>query len=234
MSSTNEDSKEFILPVTVEEYFRSYRFNELKQYLDVTEQYLKKAKSDFETSANKQVKELSAANPSLRAEEIDEIISDDYSRYAETFPRILRNSFLVSAISLFEDEVDEISKKMKKERGIPINLADLNGDLLDRVKKYCKLAGLSISFINSTWTEINDYYMIRNCIVHNNGFISGFRDDKKLLAYSKEKSIIDRLMILPSIRPRATIALSEQFCKEVIETIQDFLLDLEKKIANIA
>ena len=233
MTSSEQGKKEIVLPVTVEEYFRSFRLTELKEYLDVTEKYLQKAKSDFETSANEQANKLSTANPNLRADEINDILSNDYWRYTETFPRILRSSFLVSVISLFENEVEQISQRIKREREIPINLADLNGNLLNKVKMYCKIADLSISFGNRTWNEINNYYMVRNCIVHNNGFISGFRDEKKMIAYAKEKEIVDRLMAIPSIRPRAIIALSEQFCKEVIQTIQDFLVELEKKIAKM-
>ncbi|MFC2021739.1 hypothetical protein ACFLTR_00765 [Chloroflexota bacterium] len=232
MISSEQGKKEIVLPVTFEEYFRSFRLDELKRYLDVTEKYLQKAKSDFETSANEQAKKLSTANPNLRAVEIDDILGNDYWQYAETFPRILRSSFLVSVISLFENEVAQISQRIRRVREIPINLADLNGDLLNKVKMYCKLAGLPISFGNRTWNEINNYYMVRNCIVHNNGFISGFRDEKKMIAYAEKKEIVDRLMFLPSIRPRAIIALSEQFCEEAIETIQDFLVELEKKIAK--
>ncbi len=53
-----------------------------------------------------------------------------------------------------------------------------------------------------------------------------------MIAYAEKKEIVDRSILLPSIRPRAIIALSEQFCKEVIETIQDFLVELEKKITK--
>ena len=108
MSLSNQGSKEFILPITIDEYFRSHRFDELKEYLDITEKYLEKAKSDFETSANEQAKELSTANPDLRTDEINDIHSNDYWRYSERFPRILRNSFLVSAISLLEYEINVI------------------------------------------------------------------------------------------------------------------------------
>ena len=207
-------------------------FSELKNYLEITEKYLQKAKEDFETSAHEQAEKLSAANPDLRTDEIDDILSNDYWEYAETFPRTLRSSFFVSAYSLLESKMALICRQLKKDKQIPIGWSDLKGSTLDQFKFYCKLAGLEISYSSKSWQEIQHYCILRNCIVHNNGFISGFRDEKKMIAYAEKKEIVDRSILLPSIRPRAIIALSEQFCKEVIETIQDFLVELEKKIAK--
>ena len=230
MSSLNQGSKEIVLPITIDEYFRSYRFDELKKYLDITEKYLEKAKSDFETSANEQAKKLSTANPNLRADEINDILSDEYWRYSERFPRILRNSFLVSAISLLEYEINIICESLKKKQDIRINLNDLRGNTLEQAKLYFKLARLNLTFNDKTWQEINNYYLIRNCIVHNNGLIKGSRYEAKLHAYATRNKITDKLLVFPEVRPHDQIALTDQFCRQVVETIQFFLVELEKNI----
>lgn len=222
----NQNKREIILPVSVEEYLRSHRLDELKEYLNVTEKYLKNAKEDFEVRSNEHIKQLSDED----RQEFDDFLNYTYEQYSETFPRILRSSFFVSAISLFENEIDQISKKIKREQKIPINISDLNGNLFTKLKLYCKLAELPMSFDNPTWNTINNYYTLRNCIVHNNGFISGWRDEQKILPYVKKKNIVDELIFFPSIRPTKVIALSEQFCKEVLETMQSFIVELEKKI----
>ena len=67
-----------------------FRLNELEKYLKTTEEYLQKAKTDFETWFDEKAKELT---PKER-DEFGEFYSDTYWEYAETFPRVLRNSFL--------------------------------------------------------------------------------------------------------------------------------------------
>ena len=148
------------------DYFLAHiRLDELKRYLDITEKYLQKAKVEFEALADEQVKKL----PPEQRNEFYEFYSDEYWRYAEKFPRILRNSFLVSAHSLLEYEMNVICKRLRKEQQIPVTLSDLKGDELERVKLFFKNAGLSLDYNGSTWQEINNYYLVRNCIVHNSG-----------------------------------------------------------------
>ena len=198
-------------------------FSELKNYLAITEKYLQKAKEDFETSAHEQAEKLSAANPDLRTDEIDDILSNDYWEYAETFPRILRSSFFVSAYSLLESKMAIICRQLKKDKQLPISWSDLKGDVLDQFKLYCKLAGLELSYNTQAWQEIQRYSRVRNCIVHNRGLIKGSREEKELRAYAESKDIIDDTLIGVSTRWQAQIALTEGFCKEVTKTIWAFL-----------
>lgn len=200
--------------------------SELEDYLKITEKYLQLAKEEFEASANKQAEELSAANPELRPDEIWDILNDDYWRYDETYPRTLRSSFFVFAYSLLEYKMDIICKQLKKDKQINISWNDLKGSTLDQFKLYCKLSGLKLSYNSELWQEIRYYSLLCNCIVHNNGSIAEFKHEKILISYAKKKEIIDREMLLPSIRPWAVVALSEQFCKEVINTMLTFLKDV--------
>jgi hypothetical protein len=217
-----QDSYE-VLPVTEDEWFRSYRLDELKKYLDVTEKYLQKAKAEFEARSDEQIKEL----PDEKRQEFYDFYQDDYWQYAEKFPRILRNSLLVSAISLLEYEINVICESLKKKQDIRINLNDLRGDALERTRKYFQNAGLELPFNNHIWREINHYYKVRNCIVHTNGLIMElqYKDRKDLIPYLTRKGIISEDTI------KKEIALTTQFCKEVIETIQVFLVELEKNIS---
>ena len=198
-------------------------FSELKNYLAITEKYLQKAKEDFETSAHEQAEKLSAANPDLRTDEIDDILSNDYWEYAETFPRTLRSSFFVSAYSLLESKMALICRQLKKDKQIPIGWSDLKGSTLDQFKFYCKLAGLEISYNSKSWQEIQHYSRVRNCIVHNRGLIKGSSKKEELRAYAERKNITDDTLVGISIRRQDQIALTEQFCREVIKTIWAFL-----------
>jgi hypothetical protein len=227
MSSLNQGLHEIILPITIDEWFRSYRLDELKKYLDITEKYLQKAKSDFEAHLDEQSKKLSIANLSPKElDEINDFYSDEYWRYSERFPRILRNSFLVSAIALLEYEMNVVCTSLKKKQDIRINLSDLRGGTLERTRKYFENAGFNLPFNNPTWQEIKYYSKVRNCIVHTNGLINElqYKDRKELIPYLTRKGIISQDTI------KQEIALTEQFCKEVVETIQAFFVELEKNI----
>jgi len=206
----------------------SIGWQELEEYLNMTEKYLIIAKSHFETSANERAKELSAANPDLRADEIDDILSNEYWDYAETFPRIFRSSFFVSAYSLLESKMAIICRQLKKDKQMPISWSDLKGDTLDQFKLYCKLAGLELSYNSKTWQEIQHYCMLRNCIVHNRGLIQGARQERELQAYANRKNIIEDLLVGLSIRSQLQIVLTKEFCKDVTKTIWAFLNNVLK------
>jgi len=198
--------------------------DELEGYLKVTEEYLKKAEKDFETHVQEQVKKLSSADlPPEELDEINEFYGEEHWDYTETFPRILRSSFFVSAYSLLEYKMAVICIWLKKDKQLPIGWGDLNGNTLNQFKLYSKLAGLDITYDDQNWQEINNYRRIRNCIVHNRSLIKGSREEKKLRAYAESKNIIDDALIGLSIRWQAQIALTEGFCKEVTKTIWAFL-----------
>jgi len=225
MGSSKRSSRDIILPITIEEWFRSYRLDELKKYLDVTEKYLRTAKSDFETHLNEQNKKLSTAKLSYKElDEINEFYSEERWRYEEKFPRILRNSFLVAAISLLEYEISVIYHKLKRAQQIP--MADSTSDSLEQAKLCWKVVGLGFPDRDKMWQELNYYYKVRNCIVHTNGLVMElqYKYRKALIPYITEKGIISQDTI------EQEIALTEQFCKEVVETIQSFLVELEKNI----
>jgi len=194
-------------------------FNELNEYLRITEDYLQKAKSDFEAKIDEQAKTL----PPEERDEFYEFQSETYWDYAETFPKILRNSFFVSAYSLLEYKMATICRWLKKDKQMPISWSDLKGDTLDQFKLYCKLAGLELSYNSQTWQEIQHYCMLRNCIVHNRGLIQGARQERELQAYANRKNIIEDLMVGLSIRSQLQIVLTKEFCKDVTKTIWSFL-----------
>ncbi len=192
--------------------------NELEEYLKVTEKYLKKAKSDFETHLDEQRTKLSTANLSPKElDEFNEFYGEVYWGYAETFPSILRSSFFVSAYSLLEDKMSIICRHLKKEQQIPISWSDLRGRTLDQFKLYSKLAGLELQYDDHTWQEIKRYSKVRNCIVHNSGLIEEFRSDKDFMRYISDNDIISKELI------KEQIALTEQFCREVTKNIWAFL-----------
>lgn len=202
-----------------------YELDQLEAYLGVSENYLHKAGADFTAWVDNEKKELSAEE----LEEFYEFYEEDYWRYSVGFHRLLRNSFVTLAYSLLERQIEQICKILKRECKIPISLSDLKGDVLERSKLYFKkLAGLDFPSEdrNQIWQEINSYATTRNCIVHNNGLLKGFREEQELRTYASKKGIISQDTI------REEIALTERFCRDVIETMRTFFKELYKAWEN--
>ncbi len=199
-------------------------FSELEWYLKITEEYLRKAKDEFDTRVQEEVKRLSSANlSSQELDEINEFYGEQHWDYAETFPRILRSSFFVSAYSLLEHKMATICRRLKKDKQILDSWTDLKGNTLDQFKCYCKRGGLGLTYGDQNWKEITAYRRIRNCIVHNRGLIDGAKEEKKLRAYANGKNLIQDTLLGLSVRRQDQIALTEDFCKEVTKAIWGFL-----------
>ena len=199
------------------------RWDDLVEYLTRTEKSLQKALEEFEAKYYEEVQKFTPA----QRQEFDELYAEDYWRYLEGFPRILRSSFLVSACSLLEYEIGMICKRLQQKKKILISCSDLRGDMLERAKLYCKLAGLDLPTDDSTWQEVNHYIKVRNCIVHKNGLLKEFQGDKDLISYITRKGIISQDTI------EQEIALTEQFLKEVIVTIRAFLEKIRIALAKL-
>lgn len=189
-----------------------YHLFVLEEYLEISEDSLVEAQANLEEWIVDKKRGLSPEE--LR--EFFEFENEDRWRYEAKFPRLLRNSFLVSCWSLLEREIYLVCKSLRKDKQIPIKADDLRYDFLERSKLYFQIAGLSLSYNDGTWQELNRYYKIRNCIVHNHGLVDKYAEEQDFMRYAEQKGIISKDTI------EKEIALTKEFCKEVIETIRRF------------
>jgi superfamily I DNA/RNA helicase len=102
----------------------------LKDYIKNMEVQLQQATKNFEEWEKKKLAKL----PAEQHEEFREAFIEEYINYYQEFPRILRNSMLVSACSLLEYQLGVICSKIKAHRDIPIGWGELKGDPLARAK----------------------------------------------------------------------------------------------------
>lgn len=183
----------------------------LKQYLSMVEDYLKKTTDEFEAWIREQESKL----PSTQRDEFKADHVEEFVQLYEEFPRLLRNSFLVSACSLLEYDLGVIRKRFKYGQRMTISASDFKGDKSKQSKLRSKLENLGLSNCDTFAQEISNYYKVRNCIVHKNGLLKG--DKKELIEYVRLKGIILEETTEPEI------ALTKKFCEEVVETMQNFI-----------
>ncbi len=192
----------------------------LKEYMSDIEDYLRKTTEEFETDISEQKKNLTPEQHNQF--DVDHLWG--YVYYYDEFPYILRNSFLVSAYSLFEHNIGMICRNVKNEHKIPITWSDLMGNLLERAKKYFKLAGLDLLSDNPTWEEIDKYAKIRHCIVHRNGLLKeDYRYYKEIIEYVKTKGLIKQRTIIFDGTTDQAIGLTKEFCEKAVGTFQNFV-----------
>jgi len=185
----------------------------LKEYLKKMEKAIQEAERQFRSKFDEDLKKVSELTDEHK-QSFYEYYAEQYYNYEE-FPRILRNSLLVSIISLFEFELDFICKILIQEQGLEENWRDLRGSILDKIKTFCKRVEIDITTNEQAWRELKNLYLVRNCIVHNSGLIKGSKNEKKLRGYTEQKGII-------SDEDEREIDLTEQFCQEAIEITTSF------------
>lgn len=192
-----------------------YQLERLKDYLDKLEAYLEEAKEEFGNWADAEAAKL----PLSERDQYDDVLSEEYSLYSEVFPRILRNSFLVTLHSFLESELAWICESLRRKKKIPISWSELHGSPPERAKVYIsKLGGLDFP-TGRSWRQINSYMTIRHCIVHRTGSVSGFSKEKELRDYCSKQAGI-------SIDTDGNLVLSKDFCLQAVSTLQEFFEEL--------
>lgn len=160
--------------------------------------------------------------------------------FAEIWPGYFHNSFLTSACSQFEHEVKKLCAVIQEEQKMPMAWDVMEGPTPAKTKSYLNLAGVLLkddpprielsppdfkptavydenrTVISTIWKELGFYYRVRNCIVHDNGFIDKARGSITLRKYATEKGIIKENKGSPKIQ------LNEDFNVTVCETMQKF------------
>lgn len=198
-------------------FFRlDYDLTELDQYLSVAEEYLANASKDFEKKSLEQLKKV----PPEEQDQLSEYLAEESWRYSDAFPRLLRRSFVVAAVSVLEYHMRDISNWLKKEKGLQIGWNDLTGDSLERLKKFLRNAAIPVSFDGTTWQELTNVSLVRNCIVHNNGFLKAAFNERQLRTYAQAHNIVSTDTIEEEIAP------TKEFCEKVVRALEQFLKEL--------
>jgi hypothetical protein len=78
---------------------------------------------------------------------------------------------------------------------------------------------LELSDANKLWQEIDNYFMIRHCVVHCNALVNEYRERDSLINYLKSKKILGQ----DSFDDTPIVELTSEFCEEVVETMQKFV-----------
>lgn|SRR5574341_806777 len=136
------------------------------------------------------------------------------------FENILFSSFFVSVYFYLESELTKHCGDLQRKNQEPLSLSDIVGSGVQRAMTYLvKVHHIELSLDNNPeWKKIQNYNLLRNCIVHNQGRLDdGFeRGKEKLLRFIQEPD--SKLKLVDT-----WCVLDKDFCLEALNTIQAFL-----------
>lgn len=112
------------------------------------------------------------------------------NEFEKVLPMLVGYSFVMILFSELEFRINEICRELKKRENFPLKINDFKGDLTERFSKFLIMANKPPLEKNEK-AEIKDFIVIRNCVVHNNGFLKNFSDPKRLRNVVKNKLHIE-------------------------------------------
>ena len=191
----------------------SMELNTLQEHLTLIEEQIKKSQEDAKRKLEADLEKLP---PDDRGEH--QPFSEEYDyRVRFVLPRSFRNPFLVILFAVYESVVTEIAGLIQEKIGQQISLKEINGDLLERVKKYYKhILKFEPSRSNKSWQRLMLLSDLRNAIAHRNGRLD-------LVGQSTRKRILTNKGIKEY---HVFLIVNERFLRETFDLVKEELEDL--------
>jgi hypothetical protein len=136
--------------------------------------------------------------------------------YEQDFRTLLSNSFLVTLVSVLEQELELFCKALAKHCPLELQWSELRGPFLDRAKAYTtKVARLPLTIDDLLSTDIQALIDIRNTIVHSSGVLDESPRSRAIIQLCKR---CDSIVV-----EEQRIQTSMAFCKQMTDRVRQFL-----------
>ncbi|WP_375320663.1 hypothetical protein [Aliivibrio logei] len=155
---------------------------------------------------------------------IEDFYADDYSEIKDTRLVLYRQSTLVSLYTYLESSLHLFCLYSRKRNGFVVNVSDYRGEGIVRSKEYLEKHGvLDVSLINGSWSNLQSFNKIRNCLVHCNGDLLTYKNKKQII------SIVNNNKFL-SLKEESSLIITKEYVDFIINEIESFLLEVHKQI----
>lgn len=128
----------------------------------------------------------SSTNSAKHTASIIELHCAHEELYGDAYPRHLRYSMVFLVYSIAEAQLNSYCKQLGSINKENIQIGDLQGQGIDRAKRYLAKVLRILALDDKCWLPISDLCKVRNAITHCNGLISESSDRKHLLALAKK------------------------------------------------
>ena len=186
-------------------------FKTIQRYIELIESHIGKAKGEEWLK----LKELPVPRDEEEYQtEYVPIIQSHKHEFEKVLPRLVGYSFVMMLFSELEFRLNGIAREIKKRENVPLKISDLKGNIIQRFSKFLSSANKPQLSQNEK-SEINDFMIVRNCIVHNNGFLNNFGKVVQLKNIVKSKIHIE----IEDKSASERIKVTSRFCHSRIEFV---------------
>lgn len=129
---------------------------------------------------NKRIENATKYAPEF-ADEVLNYLEDDILQYHHLYPNLFYNSAVIWLYSFFENNLKSVCEFVERTSKQEIKIKDFGNRGIERYEKYLRLVhGVKSEKLESTWSRIQKYEVIRNLIVHNNSSLINNREIKEV------------------------------------------------------
>ncbi|MGB3346530.1 MAG: hypothetical protein WBA71_04670 [Candidatus Humimicrobiia bacterium] len=197
----------------------------LENYTKDLEILLEKKIKEFKEMADKEIENLKNLTFEEKNHYIDSLI-DEYHMLKKAYTNFLRTSVFIACFSLLEHELIFLCEQVQKKKNPKTKFKNFKkrGGIIYRTKDYIeKEAKISLSNQKLLWDDLNNYRLIRNILVHNQGRFDNSKRVKKVEEFVNNKNWLE-------LDKLNRIQFKKGFLKEVKKTIEDFSKELSKAL----
>lgn len=112
-------------------------------------------------------------------ETIQQEIDEHCYEFDEVLPRILIYSLVSSLYTTVEYRLKGICKELKNRRNLSVSVSKSQGSIIEKTNSFLKAFSLP-TLLDADVQRLNEFTLVRNCIVHNTGFVKGLHKEKAL------------------------------------------------------
>jgi len=146
---------------------------------------------------------------------------DEKFLFNKWFPNIQRRSFIISLVTIFENETRAYCNILNKYDKVKIKYSDLRGSAIEKFVNYTtKLAGINYNFDKNVFENIKALIELRNCIVHSDGIITDYQKKSVIVKFAKSFEGI--------VFENGHIYLSYKYCRKALNLISEFFNEIFK------
>lgn len=209
----------------MKKFFLDHEVANFYRYLESMESNLDSMAQQTSIEVQNIKQEIRESGESVeRRKELLELLGE--TSRIEGFANLMRQSFFVSLYAFLELWLlRECRIEGKRREDVKLSLSDLRGTGIEKGKVYLsKVLGLQFSFgTSSEWEKIKKYKLLRNCIVHRQGSLTGLSNlevNRSLEQFVKDEEGLS----LHSTGSQVVV--KHEFCAEAMLVIHKFLTQI--------
>lgn len=153
--------------------FSRYDIKLMKNYIEFSEDNLKKYQDEVSMDYDSQTKGMSEEDK----KDFDRFYEHHWVKSEFSYPSQMRKSIFLSNFAYLENQLNDICRYLQREENLLLNVEELKGGGLERFKVYLtKVLKKEFPLSQSQWQQMIQYRNLRNRIAHEYGDVFG--DDR--------------------------------------------------------